>query len=167
MPVSEVRCSAGFYSKTEEARDTNTKDIVCSCPEGLMDRETNVMAAKNDRKFEVRWDAGDAGHLHVRTDSLSVHIGQRVRRNGIEEIWDSVGVYGQEEEDGTLVVRVLVFNPDWDEPLQIACIRSRPGDAASLTPLGCNLNHVTESESTRRVQPQQRPFVARDLRRLR
>ncbi|MFZ3258489.1 MAG: hypothetical protein WBD39_01245 [Candidatus Acidiferrales bacterium] len=59
-------------------------------------------------------------------------------------MWDSVGVYAHEEQDGTLVVRVMVFNPDWDEPLQIACIRSRLGEASTnLTALGCNLDHVT------------------------
>ena len=47
------------------------------------------------------------------------------------------------EEDGTLSVRILVFNADWDEPLQVACIRSRPLDAECLTVLGCNLEHVT------------------------
>jgi hypothetical protein len=40
------------------------------------------------------------------------------------------------------MVRVLVFNPDWDEALQIASLRSRPADPQSLTPLGCNLDHV-------------------------
>ncbi|MGA7174329.1 MAG: hypothetical protein WBG29_13585 [Candidatus Acidiferrales bacterium] len=55
-----------------------------------------------------------------------------------------MGVYAHEEQDGTLVVRVMVFNPDWDEPLQIACIRSRLGEASTnLTALGCNLDHVT------------------------
>ncbi len=63
-------------------------------------------------------------------------------RHGVEETWDSVAVEGREQQDGTLVVRVLVFNPDWDEPLQIACIRSRPHDQECLTPLGCNLDHV-------------------------
>jgi hypothetical protein len=40
----------------------------------------------------------------------------------------------------------VVFNPDWDEPLQIACMRSRPGDTTGLTPLGCNLDHVAASD---------------------
>lgn len=57
-------------------------------------------------------------------------------------MWDSVAVEGKEDQDGTLVVRVLVFNPDWDEPLQIASIRSRPRDPDFLSALGCNLNHV-------------------------
>jgi hypothetical protein len=74
---------------------------------------------------------------------LSVTVGQRVCLNGTEKIWDSVGVYAERQPDGTLVVRVVVFSPDWDEPLQIACLRSRPEDATCLTALGCNLNHAT------------------------
>jgi len=41
------------------------------------------------------------------------------------------------------VIRVLVFHPEWDEALQIACIKSRPGDGDCQTALGCNLDHVT------------------------
>ena len=67
----------------------------------------------------------------------------RVRGQSHEEMWESVGVYGEEDRDGTLVVRVMVFNPDCDEPLQIACIGSRPGEASmNMTALGCNLDHV-------------------------
>lgn len=69
-------------------------------------------------------------------------VAQAVRRNGRQEMWESVGLYAQEEPDGTLAVRVVVFNPDWDEPVQIACIRSRPQDKDSLVPLACDLNHV-------------------------
>jgi hypothetical protein len=69
-------------------------------------------------------------------------VGQRVLRDDAQEIWDSVAVEGKKEQDGTLLVRVIVFNPDWDEPLQIACIRSRPHDPGCLTALGCNLDHI-------------------------
>jgi len=45
------------------------------------------------------------------------------------ESWKWVLLQGsKEDEDGTLVIRVVVFNPDWDEPLQIANIKSRPQD---------------------------------------
>ena len=33
------------------------------------------------RKFEVRCHAGDAGHLKVASSSVSVRIGQRIRRD--------------------------------------------------------------------------------------
>jgi hypothetical protein len=48
--------------------------------------------------------------------------GQRVRRDGFQEMWQFVCVYAKEDENGDLVIRVLVFHPDWEEPLQIATI---------------------------------------------
>jgi hypothetical protein len=57
-------------------------------------------------------------------------------------MWDSVMVGGKAEQDGTLTIRVLVSNPDWDERLQIACIRSRPDDPECLTALSTNLDHI-------------------------
>jgi hypothetical protein len=66
--------------------------------------------------------------------------------NDSERMWDSVIIHGTEEADGTLAVRVFISNPDWQEQLQIACIRSRPDDRESLTALGCNLDHVSETK---------------------
>jgi len=103
----------------------------------------DVLGVKDSVKFEVRCNAGDAGELRVCTGSVSIRVGQCLRLDGAEQIWHSVGVYAKAEEDGTLVIRVLVFNPDWDEPLQIASIRSRPQDPDCGTALGCNLDHVT------------------------
>lgn len=99
-------------------------------------------AVANTNGFRVNCNADEAGRFMVDTDSLWVKVGQRVLRNGGQEIWDSVAIEAKKEQNGTFVVRVLVFNPDWDEPLQIACIRSRPHDLECLTPLGCNLDHV-------------------------
>ena len=103
-----------------------------------------VSGAKCENQFHVSCKAAEENHFRVGTESVSVTVGQLIQRNGRAEMWDSVGVYAQEDREGTLVVRVMVFNPDWDEPLQIACIRSRPGEASmNLTALGCNLDHVT------------------------
>lgn len=99
-------------------------------------------AQDSSQHFQVGYLAGEGNRSAIRASRLSVTVGQRVRLKGTEKMWDSVGVYAEGQADGTLVVRVLIFNPDWDEPLQIACIRSRPEDAASMTALGCNLNHV-------------------------
>ncbi len=63
-------------------------------------------------------------------------------RRGALEIWDSVSVYTQVKPDGTLVVRVVVFHPDWEEPLQIACIRPRPHDRINGATLGRDLDRV-------------------------
>ena len=108
-----------------------------------MQKQAHALTVKDSCKFEVECSAGSAGELCVGTDSISVKVGQRVRMEGGQEIWHSVGVYAKEEEDGTLVVQVLVFNPDWDEALQIASIKSRPHDGGRDTALACNLDHVT------------------------
>ena len=107
-----------------------------------MSTDNNPFAAPDARKFQVRCDADTSGRFCVGTDSLIVHVGQRIFQDGAEDMWDSVSIYTKEHEDGSLVLQVLISNPDWDEPLQIASIRSRPGDRNSLTPLRCNLNHT-------------------------
>ena len=101
-----------------------------------------LKSAANEGGFLVDCDAGRAGRFRATAGSIWIKVGQRVRRHGAQEMWDSVAVESKEEEDGTLVVRVIVFNPDWDEPLQIASIRSRPRDLDALSALGCNLNHL-------------------------
>lgn len=93
--------------------------------------------------FHVSCDAGSAGKFQAETDSVWVRVGQRVMRRGAREMWDSVAVESTAQRDGTLVVRVIIFNPDWDEPLQIDSIQSRPDDPDCLTALGCNLDHVS------------------------
>jgi hypothetical protein len=57
------------------------------------------------------------------------------------QMWDSVSIHADEDADGNLIIQILVFNPDWDEPLRIARICSRPHDMGCLTALGCNLDH--------------------------
>jgi hypothetical protein len=108
----------------------------------LMEEVPKVLNAKERSKFEVECRAGSAGSLQVGSETLSIQIGQRLLRGGSEEMWHSVAVYANEDDKGNLVIRVLVFNPDWDEPLQIARITSRPDDASCRTALGCNLDHV-------------------------
>lgn len=97
----------------------------------------------NGCQFEVQCSAGKSGALRVGAESLSVQVGQRIRKDGAEQIWHSVSVYAAEDKNGDLLIRVVISNPDWDEPLQIARITSRPGDASCKTSLGCNLDHET------------------------
>ena len=106
--------------------------------------KTQTSLAPYFANFHVSCDAGNVGKFQADTDSVWVRVSQRVRRRGVAEMWDSVAVEGTVQQDGTLVLRVIVFNPDWDEPLQIASLRSRPQDLESLTPLGCNLDHVAQ-----------------------
>jgi hypothetical protein len=89
-----------------------------------MEKE-DTSAVANGNGFRVNSDAGQAGQFRADTDSVLVKVSQRIRHHDTQGMWDSVVVEGKAERDGTLVVRVLVFNPDWDERLQIACIRDR------------------------------------------
>ena len=104
--------------------------------------KTSINLKPRSPGFRVSCEAANTGTFQAETDSLWVRVGQRVRRRGTEEMWDSVAIESTTEQDGTLVLRVIVFNPDWDEPLQIAAIRSCPQDLESRTSLGCNLDHV-------------------------
>jgi hypothetical protein len=106
---------------------------------------TGAPKPTHDPPFLVICKAGEANQFSVETNDLLAGVAQRIRRDGKEQMWDSLRVYGEVEADGSLVVRILVFHPDWDEPLQIAAIRSRPDDAGCLTPLVCNLDHVNGS----------------------
>jgi hypothetical protein len=72
---------------------------------------------------------------------LLLSVSQWIRRDQRQELWDSVIIRCDEETDGTMTIRVIVSNPEWDRRLQIACIRSRPGDRESMTALACNLDH--------------------------
>jgi hypothetical protein len=79
----------------------------------------------DDRKFEVCCNASVDGQFQVRTHSLSVAIGQWVNLDKCGEMWQSVLIICEETADGSLTTRVIVCHPEWDQNLQIACIRSR------------------------------------------
>jgi hypothetical protein len=105
------------------------KSTVCD-PFNETVRELNLNANGGPErgKFEVLCHARNAGHLEVASDSVSVRIGQRVRNDGKEETWSSLLVECKEQDDGSLVVEVVVFHPDWDEPVRIASIQSDPSE---------------------------------------
>ena len=77
----------------------------------------------NDDKFAVRCDATPNGHLQVATQALSIGVGQLIKRDNIEEMWQSVLVICEESE-GILTTKVIICHPDWEQNLQIASIRS-------------------------------------------
>ena len=93
-----------------------------------MEKIVDVLSVKDCRKFEVHCNAGDVGELRVGTESLSITVGQRILRDGAEEMWHSVMIRSEEAEDGVFEIRVLVFHPDWEEGRQIACVRSQPSN---------------------------------------
>ena len=84
------------------------------------------------RQFELTCHAENAGHLAVASSAVSVRIGQRIRKDGKEEFWESLLVECKEQDDGSLLVEVVAFHPDWDEPIRIAALRSDPTDANGL-----------------------------------
>jgi hypothetical protein len=94
----------------------------------------NPSARQDCRKFEVRCHAGNAGHLEVASDAVSIKIAQQIRREAKEEFWGSLLVECKEQDDGSLAVEVVVFHPDWDEPLRIASIQSNRTDKNTPEP---------------------------------
>lgn len=92
-------------------------------------------AIMDDNKFQIHCDAGKAGSLHARTNSVSVRIGQRIGTDAAE-FWDSIIILCEEIDDGVMSAKIIVCHPDWDQHLQIAHLQSRLIDAG---PLGPNL----------------------------
>jgi hypothetical protein len=107
-----------------------------------MERIGIETAGPADSPFHVSLQAGKAGSCEMHPNVLSVRLAQNVLRENVEEMWNSVSIFCEKEPSGALVVRVMVFNPDWDGALQIAELRSWPRDGSNMTPLGCNLDHV-------------------------
>jgi hypothetical protein len=78
----------------------------------------------NAAPFQIRCDARQSGALTVVTDQISVTVGQVLRRDGTEQMWDFLLVLSKRKKNGTLVTRVLLCHPHWDDPLEIALIES-------------------------------------------
>src|SRR5262249_42947585 len=89
----------------------------------------------------ISGDAGKWGRIFVESKWAFFTAAQKIQRSGAVELHESVGVYCTQEMDGSLVIRVIIFNPDWDEPLQIATIECRLVEDI-LAPLGFNLDHT-------------------------
>jgi len=88
------------------------------------DQGKDAMPPNDELKFQVNCDAGAHGQLRVASGTLVVNVGQKIVRDGRTEIWDSVVVKCSEGQDGSCTVTVLLCNPDWEEPMQLACLRS-------------------------------------------
>src|SRR5580704_2506743 len=100
-----------------------------------------VLQAKDNRLFQIDCSAEPTGSFRAGADRLSLRIGQRIRRLGAEQIWDSVIVEASNDGDD-LTIRVLLCHPDWDEPIEIACIRSAQDTARRGQPIECHPEHV-------------------------
>ena len=99
-----------------------------------------VLHAKDNRLFQIDCSAEPTGSFRAGADRLSVRIGQRICRLGAEEIWDSVIVQSSNDDKG-FVIRVLICHPDWDEPIEVACIRSARDTAKHGQPI-VDLEHM-------------------------
>ena len=95
-------------------------------PQVSSEQGRETMPPNDELKFQVNCDAGDHGQLRVASESLVVNVGQTIVRDGRTEIWDSVIIRCSEEPDGSCTVNVLLCNPDWEEPMHLACLRSSP-----------------------------------------
>ena len=91
--------------------------------------------------FTVRCEPETSGTGEEVRRRLSVFVGQRVRSHSVEQPWDTILIFCEEDTEGTLSTRIVISNPDWEERVQIAQIRSRPQDENALAALGCNLDH--------------------------
>lgn len=83
-----------------------------------------MMLETQNKPFVIKCDAGESGRLFSSAKRASVTVGQRILRDGAEEVWGSVVVLCQEEADGALAIRVVLCHPDWDEPKEVAHTRS-------------------------------------------
>ena len=100
------------------------------------------------KKFALRFEPHDPRDSPVGWGGFSAYVGQRIRQDDAERMWDSVIIHGDEEADGTLAIRVLIVNPDWAGSLQIACLRARPASARRLSVLECDLDHISISRDS-------------------
>jgi hypothetical protein len=92
-----------------------------------------------ERPFQLRCDAGTVGSFSATTERVCVTVSQRLLRDGEEQMWDCVVVHSTKEPDGSLRTRVLLCNPDWEEPLEVANVQSmscEPASAGIVTHVG-------------------------------
>lgn len=103
---------------------------------------TAGLHVRNGNPFLVSCDAAESGQFHSGAKCASITLGQLIVRGSAEEMWDSVVVLCQEEADGALAIRIVLCHPDWDEPREIACLRSWVGTPVPRgAALECCLGH--------------------------
>ena len=122
---------------------------------GILPLSTRFMALESEQagvnsqvehqhggRFHVECDAREGGCLRTTTNSFSIGAWQQIRRGQEMETWNSVSIISQEEADGSLWLRTIIFHPDWEEPVQIACLRSWPQHVPEeVASLQCDLEH--------------------------
>jgi len=110
--------------------------------ESQLTRISSLVQHQHGGRFHLECDAREGWCLHATTNSFSIGAGQQIRRRQDVETWNSVSIFSTQEVDGSLSLRIIIFHPDWEEPLQIAHLRSRPQSASSeASGLECDLGH--------------------------
>lgn len=79
-----------------------------------------MLSAQN---FHIRCNAAQSGSFEVDATEVSLSVGHRIARESRHEMWDFV-LLSCRAVEGQLTTRILVCHPDWDEPLELASIRS-------------------------------------------
>jgi hypothetical protein len=105
--------------------------------------EKEKVALESDKAFAVICDAGLSGALAVGTNELAVTASMQLRRGSPHEMWEALTITSAIEQDGSVVLRILIFHPDWEQALQVAKLRCRPQDEGSNPPtLEYDLEHI-------------------------
>jgi hypothetical protein len=89
---------------------------------------TNSLTQPNIVKpnFRLSCEARAAGSLNVSAEHVAFTIALRVRLDGEERLWESAQLNCHTEDDGSLTIQVLVWDPKVEDTIQIAFLRSRP-----------------------------------------
>jgi hypothetical protein len=129
-------------------QDSDGFDGVQSSPfseiASVANRES-VVVIPSDRQFQLHCEAGASGRFEIGAATLSLRIGQLIFQEESQRMWDSVVIHCTQIEDGSLLVKIDVCNPSWDEPLQIASLKSRTTASGSDIPLvSFDLTHKSE-----------------------
>ena len=77
--------------------------------------------------FRIHCDAAGSAGLDVGADQASIILGQKVQRNGTQELWDFVLILAKKGDNGQLETRIVLCHPDWDDPIELASIESSRG----------------------------------------
>lgn len=113
-----VECAVASYIAHNQELDPS--GAIAECYIKFRQREEQM----DDPKFQVHCDASPNGQLRVKDNALSVAFSQSITRIKTQEIWQSVLILCEEDQNGTLTTKIIACHPDWQN-LQVACIPSR------------------------------------------
>lgn len=68
-----------------------------------MDADKSICAVPEEGSFQVSCKANPIGTFAANAKSVVLTVSQRVRHENHEEMWNSVGIYAQQDIDGNLL----------------------------------------------------------------